>query len=264
VSAADWRGGEAVPAGAGRITDPAAASTAMLGKGRGRNAFPMTLRALAALLGYPDPDLVAHGADVLDAVRNEAVLPKADIDALATLVEALASEDLLDVQARYVDTFDRGRQSALHLFEHVHGESRDRGQAMVDLQGMYLADGVVQGGNELPDYLPAYLEWLSLRSAAAAREGLRDVAHLMLPVGRVLTRRQSPWAVVFVALLRLAGERSPRALLATDPQQAPDDRTAAALDKVWAEEPVTFMDACPPQSGKPTEQIIKFHRGART
>jgi nitrate reductase molybdenum cofactor assembly chaperone NarJ/NarW len=225
--------------------------------------FPMTLRALAALLGYPDQELVEHGAEVVGAIRAERALPEEDLAALAALVEHLSSDDLLDVQARYVDTFDRGRQSALHLFEHVHGESRDRGQAMVDLQAMYLSDGVVQGGNELPDYLPAYLEWLSLRSAAAAREGLADVSHLMLPVGRVLTRRRSPWAAIFTALLRLAGERSPKALLADDAGQLEDDRGAAALDEVWAEEPVTFMGACPPQAGARAERVIKFQKGVR-
>jgi nitrate reductase molybdenum cofactor assembly chaperone NarJ/NarW len=224
---------------------------------------PMTLRALAALLGYPDAELLENAPQVLEAIRAESALPPADLDDLAALLDDLSSEDLLEVQARYVDTFDRGRQSALHLFEHVHGESRDRGQAMVDLQAMYLADGVVQGGNELPDYLPAYLEWLSLRPAAAAREGLSDVAHLMLPIGRVLTRRRSPWAAVFVALLRLSGERSPRAVLAVDAEAAEDDRSAAALDQVWAEEPVTFMGACSPQQGGPHEQVIQFQKGVR-
>jgi nitrate reductase molybdenum cofactor assembly chaperone NarJ/NarW len=226
--------------------------------------FPMTLRALAALIGYPDEALVAHGAEVLEAIRAEGALPAADVEALEALVAELSAGDLLDVQARYVDTFDRGRQSALHLFEHVHGESRDRGQAMVDLQAMYVADGVVQGGNELPDYLPVYLEWSSLREPEAAVEGLADVAHLMLPIGQVLTRRESPWAAVFVALLRLAGERTPRALLAGGDAAAADDRTAAALDKVWEAEPVTFLGACSPQQqGAALEQVIQFQKGVR-
>ena len=52
------------------------------------------------------------------------------------------------------------RRLSLHLFEHVHGESRDRGQAMVDLKAMYENAGLFVT-RELPDYVPLLLEFLS-------------------------------------------------------------------------------------------------------
>src|SRR5690606_22756321 len=80
--------------------------------------------------------------------------------------------DLVDVQARYSELFDKGRALSLLLFEHVHGESRDRGQAMVDLMAQYEAAGFAIGVRELPDYIPLYLEFLATREDLEAREGL--------------------------------------------------------------------------------------------
>lgn len=222
-----------------------------------------TLRGLAVLLGYPDEAVQSHGFEVADAIRAEGALPLESLGAIDALAAALARDDLLDVQAAWVDTFDRGRAAALYLFEHVHGESRDRGQAMVDLQAMYRADGYAQLGRELPDYLPAYLEWLSLRTPALAREGLRDVRALLEPIARTLARRGSPWAAVLLALLRLAGDADPAATVAAG--AADDDRSPAALDAAWAEAPVTFMGACSPQASPssqpaPREQVVELRR----
>ncbi|HVL57369.1 MAG TPA: nitrate reductase molybdenum cofactor assembly chaperone [Burkholderiaceae bacterium] len=223
-----------------------------------------TLRGLAALLAYPDEALARHAAEVIDAIRNERALPASDLDALATLASTIggADCDLLDVQARYVDTFDRGRSSALYLFEHVHGSSRDRGQAMVDLNAMYARSGLGPLGRELPDFVPMYLEWLSSLPADAARDALRDVVHLLRPIGQSLTRRGSPYAAVFVALLRLAGERSPqKALAAADGLEQPDDATPQALDAAWVDEPVGFLGACAPSA--PREHVVSIHRGGQ-
>ena len=91
-----------------------------------------TLKVLSALLTYPTPALVAAGAELKDVLNREAVLPKAERAAVGRLIDDLASHDLYDAQERYILLFDRTRSLSLHLFEHVHGESRDRGQAMVD------------------------------------------------------------------------------------------------------------------------------------
>ena len=107
-----------------------------------------TYRALAALLAYPEAALI----EALPEIR-----PQAPAEVLR-LVKELEEQDLLVSQECYVSLFDRSRALSLHLFEHVHGESRDRGQAMVDLQAAYLARGMQVVAHELPDYLPAFLE----------------------------------------------------------------------------------------------------------
>ena len=126
----------------------------------------ITFKALAALLAYPSDDLVAALPEILDVLEGDRRLPRRVRADLAALVDELRWMDPLDAQVRYVATFDRGRAACLHLFEHVHGESRDRGQAMVDLKSMYERAGLALAGHELPDYLPALLEFLSLQPFA--------------------------------------------------------------------------------------------------
>lgn len=218
----------------------------------------LTYRALAALLEYPSEALLAHLAEIEAAL---APLPAAKRQALRPLLDQLAQSDLLDAQERYVDTFDRGRRTSLNLFEHVHGDSRDRGQAMVDLLAMYREVGLTPATEQLPDYLPAFLEYLSLLPAAAARERLGDIAHILQTIGAALARRASPYRGVFDVLLAEAGAPP----LASGGPEDDDDASPAALDAAWREEPVTFLDAVAPCSGgaPSAAQTIQIHRRSR-
>lgn len=181
----------------------------------------------------------------------------ADRVALMRLIDELQAADLMDSEAAYVDTFDRGRAASLNLFEHVHGDSRDRGQAMVDLLTMYQQQGLALSVADLPDFLPVFLEFLSLLDEQDAREQLQEVQHLVETIGATLRRRASPYAAAFQALLRLAGARHPEQLLALK-VGAPveEDTSPDAIDKAWVDEPVTFLGACAPQQ----KQVIKFQR----
>ena len=217
-----------------------------------------TYKALGALLEYPTEELVAALPEILAVVETERLLPPADVEALQTLVQRLACGDLFELQEDYVNTFDRGRATCLNLFEHVHGESRDRGQAMVDLRQVYERAGLRLTAKQLPDYLPAMLEYLSLSEPAQARDMLSDCGHILQAIGAALMRRRSPYAAVLRALLRLAGERRPERLIAD--MEVDDDSTPEALDRAWAEDPVTFMGGCSPQ--KPQASVIQFYPGA--
>jgi nitrate reductase delta subunit len=217
----------------------------------------IALRALARLLDYPTESLVAH-LDELAGVLDAAPVKPARRGGLQPLLERLRTADLLDAQERYIDTFDRGRRTSLNLFEHVHGDSRDRGQAMVDLLEMYRAAGIELDTDQLPDYLPAFLEYLSLLPAREAREHLAEVTHLVRAVGGVLAARASDYAGAFDLLLALAGEPA----LGAEPT-AEDDTSFAAVDAAWLDAPVDFMGATSPCSTAPrpaTEQPIQFQR----
>src|SRR3546814_1199929 len=98
----------------------------------------LTLRALSAMLGYPSAELQAHTGEVCDTLRDEGVLPSAAIKGLEPLLSRIESSELLDLQAEYSEFFDRSRSLSLHLFEHIHGDSRERGQAMIDLVEQYV------------------------------------------------------------------------------------------------------------------------------
>ena len=215
------------------------------------------LRALARLLDYPAEPLLANLAAVADAAAA-APVPAARRAALRPLLDRMAAADPLEVQEIYIDTFDRGWRTSLNLFEHVHGDSRDRGQAMVDLLAMYRAAGIELATDQLPDYLPAFLEYLSLLDAAQAREQLGEVTHIVRAIGGVLAARGSDYAGAFDLLLALAGEGALGADVDTE-----DDTSFAAIDAAWLDAPVDFTGAAAPCSSSPgraTEQPIHIQR----
>lgn len=199
----------------------------------------ITLRALSALLTYPDAALTAAAPALASALAEEGRLSPAALDALAPLLRSLAEDDLYALEEAYVSLFDRTRRLSLHLFEHVHGESRDRGQAMVDLAALYEAGGLVIAANELPDFLPLFLEYAATRPWEEASALLADVDHILAGLEERLVARASSYGAVFLALRSLAGvaERMPDAPVEAQP--SPEDELAA-LDKDWEETAVTF------------------------
>jgi nitrate reductase delta subunit len=221
------------------------------------NRPAIVLRALARLLDYPGAALIEH-LDELSAALSAAPVKPLRRAGVAPLLDRLAASDLLDAQELYIDTFDRGRRTSLNLFEHVHGDSRDRGQAMVDLLEMYRAAGIEFDTDQLPDYLPAFLEYLSLLPAREARGHLAEVTHLVRAIGGALARRNSDYAGALDLLLALAGE-PPLGADAADE----DDTSFAAIDAAWLDAPVDFMGAaapCPTAPRPATEQPIQFQR----
>jgi nitrate reductase delta subunit len=192
----------------------------------------LSLRVLARLLSYPDAELRAHVPDLRQALRAEgAVLPTraAELDVLMTTLER---GNAIENEAEYVQIFDRGRSTSLHLFEHVHGDSRDRGPAMIDLAQTYEKAGLFLAPGEMPDYLPVVLEFVSTQPPKEARAFLSEMAHIFSVIFSALQQRQSPYASVLGALLELSGERAQAV------KTVPDE----ALDVAW-EEPVAF-DGC--------------------
>jgi nitrate reductase delta subunit len=197
-----------------------------------KSTQPMkTFQALGALISYPTGALLEALPDVHAVIVEEGLVDRTRRSALKELMHELQATDLLDLEEQYVGLFDRGRATALHLFEHVHGDSRDRGQAMVDLGRVYAAAGFDLGPRELPDYLPAMLEFLSHRPLDEAREMLRDCAHILRSIGCALRERGSAYAVVFDALLVAVGEDGLGAAIDTIPSDEPD------IDVLWAEAP---------------------------
>lgn len=181
------------------------------------------LRAVGALLTYPRPELLDALNEIGAAIDGSSLVGRAEKSRLAGLVAELRAADPLELEERYVGLFERGRAGSLHLFEHVHGESRERGQAMVDLIGVYERAGFQLAANELPDYLPAVLEYLSCRSPDEAREMLGDCAHILRALGERLAAGGSRYAAVFEALLSVAGERGLDWSKAAAPEPEPDE-----------------------------------------
>ena len=200
-----------------------------------------TLKALSALLTYPTAGLVEASGEISEALDKDRRIPASVRDQLHRLLNELASSDLYDLQERYVLLFDRTRSLSLHLFEHVHGESRDRGQAMIDLKSQYEAAGLMMSVSELPDFLPLFLEYAATRPASEASELLGQPAHIFAAIGERLRKRRSAYEAVFRALVAIAAAKpKDEEVSALLNLPDPDADDLVALDAAWEDEPVNF------------------------
>tara|TARA_R110001592_G_scaffold92078_1_gene268850 strand:+ start:143 stop:850 length:708 start_codon:yes stop_codon:yes gene_type:complete len=212
-----------------------------------------TLRALAALISYPDQGLREHLDELRSALRGDARLSANRLAEVEHLIDLLDRRAGLDSEAVYVDLFDRGRGTSLHLFEHVHGDSRDRGPAMIDLVQTYVQAGLMLDDGELPDYLPVALEYASTQPLKAATAFLGEIAHIVQVIFSALQARKSPYAAVPAALLDLAGRKAEAVPVAIEPD----------LDESWAE-PAAFAGCSHEGQAAPgQEQAMQIVRKAR-
>ena len=196
------------------------------------NANRYSLRALALLLGYPDQGLREHLPALMDAIDAEAAIAAPRRKELRAFAADLARIDIYDIESRYVETFDRGRNTSLHMFEHVHGDSRDRGPALIDLGQTYQKSGLMLGAEELPDHLCVVLESASTQPPQVAQDFLAEMAHVLTTIFSALLKRGSPYATVLAAVLELAGQKA----------QAVAFEAEEPMDEAWAE-PEAF-DGC--------------------
>ena len=206
-----------------------------------------SLRVLARLLSYPDAALRGDLADMRQALVAESAIATPRLAELDALISALERGNALELEADYVEVFDRGRATSLHLFEHVHGDSRDRGPAMIDLAQTYEKAGLFLGPDEMPDYLPVVLEFVSTQPPKEARAFLSEMAHIFNAIFNALQQRNSPYASVLGALLELSGEKA-------HPVKVPVDEP---MDTTW-EEPVVF-DGCSVKGQTKPDQPQPIH-----
>ena len=212
-----------------------------------------SLRALAMMLGYPDATLRANLSQLIEAIDTEGAVPAARRLELKALAAELTRMDPMEVESRYVETFDRGRATSLHLFEHVHGDSRDRGPAMVDLAQTYAKAGLMMGPEELPDHLCVVLEFASTQPPQLASDFLGEMEHILTAIFSALLKRESPYATIVAAVLELAGQKVQAVPVVAD----------EAMDEAWVE-PMAFDGCSTKGQAKPGEaQPIHFvHKSA--
>lgn len=212
------------------------------------------LKAIALLMDYPGPQVQRHAEELIGVIEAETRLDAATREALTALVREIQDTDLIALQADYVALFDRSRALSLHLFEHVHGESRDRGQAMVHLHEIYREQGLAVSANELPDYVPLLLEFCSHLPGEEIQGWLEEMGHLLQLLQARLEERDSAYQWLFKALLELGGLATASELLRSKLQHEQRDDTPEALDALWAEEPVTFGPTDSGCGGAKTDQ----------
>lgn len=200
-----------------------------------------TLKAISLILSYPTRELQQAMPEISAVLASDTRLTAAARRAMRPLLDTLRDGDIYDLEEQYVMLFDRSRTLSLNLFEHVHGESRDRGSAMVSLLETYRDGGFEPATTELPDHLPVLLEFLSTRPLPEAQETLADAAHIFQVLTSRLERRESLYAAVFASLLQIAGVQADEAAVA-EMLDLPDDdpNDLQALDEAWEESEVRF------------------------
>ncbi len=215
----------------------------------------VTYKALSALLSYPSEDLKAATGEIRQVLNDEKLLSASALEAIEPLLADFETMDVYELQERFVLLFDRSRTLSLNLFEHVHGESRERGPAMVDLLETYRAGGFELVSTELPDHLPILLEFLSTQPAGEALGILEDAGHIIAALAERLNRRESPYAAVLAGLAELAGEAASGELVQELLKVADDDpEDLEALDEIWTEAEITFGPD--PNAGCPVTRDI--------
>ena len=212
-----------------------------------------TLKALSALLTYPTQELVDALPDLYAVIVEEGAVERRCRDELKGLMQWMQGQDLLDLEAEYVAVFDRGRATSLHLFEHVHGDSRDRGQAMVDLRKVYERSGFRLAANELPDFVPAVLEFLSSRPRARSTTCSATVRTSCVRSARRCWNEAAATAPCSPPCCPLVGE--PALSRGRRSEPPPEEKS---LDEEWAEEPVIFGPAAACGEAKPQVAPIQF------
>jgi nitrate reductase delta subunit len=197
----------------------------------------LEFKVFSALLSYPTAEMREALGEMAEVINQSSLVAAPERDGLMALIAQLGEGDTLDAEERYCELFDRGRALSLHLFEHLHGESRDRGTAMVELKQLYARAGYELTARELPDYLPVVLEYLSCRDMDEARDMLADCAHILKVIARALIARRSDYAAVLQALLVIAGEQPLEAAKIPQAKERLED-----LDRRWQEEPAFSGD----------------------
>ncbi len=212
------------------------------------------LKVIACLLDYPNKEVADQQQQIAKAISRSRLISPAHRAGLLTTLADIYGGELMSAEVEYTSLFEQGRSLSLHIFEHVHGESRDRGQAMVDLMQQYSNNGLEIDCSELPDYVPLFLEYLAQRPDLEAREWLADVSHVLALLGARLTKRDSSYANLFESLLLIAGRSEElKAQLSNVVGEQPDN-TFEALDKEWEEVAVTFStddQACNSNTSQP-------------
>lgn len=203
----------------------------------------LTLKVLSLLLSYPEAEMLAALDEMAAVIERENLLPETDKKSVLAMINTYRGADLLDLQERYVALFDRGRYLSLHIFEHVHGESRDRGQAMVNLLQMYESHGFEIATHELPDYVPLFLEFLAQQQSLEAIKLLQDAMPVLSLLGARLAERGSEFRVVFEALEGIAGEAEEITEIRRQAAVEAPDETIVHMDDIWEEEAVSFLGA---------------------
>lgn len=195
-----------------------------------------TYKILSLLLSYPEEELQKFLIQVGNELRTERLLEEDKIQGIEEFCKMFRQTDLTSWQEEYVQLFDYSRSVSLHIFEHIKGESRDRGQAMVNLMEFYKENGMRLTSKELPDYIPVFLEFLSILPTSNAAELLGETVHIMDRINEALSESENAYSSIFEAIISLSAKKPDKKIT----KEMIDNEKPLDLDAEYEEAPVTF------------------------
>jgi nitrate reductase delta subunit len=163
-------------------------------------------QACAVLLRYPEDSLPDHLPLIGHVVAG---LPSEPASQLGQFLDYLTSTPLLDVQRHYVETFDMRRKCSPYLTYWTHGDTRNRGMALLHFKGAYREAGVTIGEEELPDHLAVVLEFASAHDPELGNALLAEHRGVITLLEAALDDVSSPYALVVTAALGTTSALTP-------------------------------------------------------
>ncbi|HFL8824138.1 MAG TPA: nitrate reductase molybdenum cofactor assembly chaperone [Candidatus Azoamicus sp. OHIO1] len=200
-----------------------------------------TYKIFSTLLSYPSNEFKECISSIIPILKEENLLSEDCIDKLAVFIDYINCSNLLDLQENYVSIFDRQKRFSLYLFEHIHGDARERGMAMVDLKNLYKAsDFDIDSNIELPDYIPVFLEYLSLMPKEKSSILLGEIINIIAVIGRRLQLFNSLYYIIFDLLEYLSNFKSDKKIIdGVILDRLNDKIDCSKVDEEW-EEPKVF------------------------
>lgn len=193
-----------------------------------------TFKILSLFLTYPGEELQAFLNEGAEELRKEAILDSRITDNLREFASHFTELDLIEWQAHYVNLFDTSGNTSLYIFEHLKGDSKERGQAMTDLIDFYEESGFKLKEGELPDYLPAFLEFLSARDIQKATELLSQPVNVINRIYTTMKENNNIYSHVFEAIVSLSPVKPDDVSFKYQPGNLMD----AGIDELYEEPPV--------------------------
>ncbi len=218
-----------------------------------------TYKVLSLLLSYPSRELQEFLSVAVKEVKEEALLPADKISGLEIFCNDFIRTDLTDWQAEYVQLFDYSRSASLHLFEHVKGDSKDRGQAMVNLMEFYKENGMQLTGRELPDHIPVFLEFLSTLSVTKSAELLAETVNILERISIALNEKENLYGKLFQAIVSLSAKQPDKAITT----EMIKNEKPLDLDAEYEEAPVEFGGFLPDNSQDGTQSMPSCRSGCQ-
>ena len=162
------------------------------------------LKVLSVMLHYPDDEFILSLEELKEAVEE---IPQVEQrEKCMIFLSYLSSNPLIRLQEEYTSTFDLNPTTSLNLTYHKWGDARERGNALAELNCLYREAGYESCNDDLPDYLPLVLEFLSINKLANSFSFLGQYCDQVKVVGSRLREKDSPYSGILSIVQDIFGE----------------------------------------------------------